>query len=51
MAEYPAAENQNTSDNKANIWEAINQARVGVREAGSVSKAMLLVPQQVKVVG
>ncbi len=42
MTEIPAANNQKTRDARANNCEAINQIRMGLREAGFVSKATLL---------
>jgi len=42
MTEIPAANIQKIKDAKANTCEAINQIRMGIREAGLVSKAMLL---------
>lgn len=42
MTDRPAANIQKTNDNKAKNCEAINQIRMGMREAGFDSKAILL---------
>jgi hypothetical protein len=40
MTESPATSSQKTKDASANNWEAINQIRMGLREAGFISKAV-----------
>ena len=42
MTEIPAANSQNNKDMSANNCEAINQIKIGLREASLVSKTMLL---------